>query len=155
VNYNVEVGCLWSYRLCWESDFVQGQQYACTVALQALTNVPNYLKVQKIDIAKVRCELSLPSYLYADLYQLTETYSVENVKEMLGDVVTKCFDRAKAQQMSKGYIKLERGFATIPLPGIDVPFHSRYLWAGVMPFRACTCNVFLPDALLTNFRRPF
>ncbi|KAG6893584.1 hypothetical protein C0992_009428 [Termitomyces sp. T32_za158] len=32
--------------------------------------------------------------------------------------------------------QLERGFATIPLPGIDVPFHSRYLWAGVMPFRA-------------------
>jgi fatty acid synthase subunit beta len=22
------------------------------------------------------------------------------------------------------------------LPRIDVPFHSRYLWAGVMPFRA-------------------
>ncbi|RPD53958.1 hypothetical protein L227DRAFT_464040, partial [Lentinus tigrinus ALCF2SS1-6] len=33
-------------------------------------------------------------------------------------------------------ITVERGFATIPLPGIDVPFHSRYLWAGVMPFRA-------------------
>jgi fatty acid synthase subunit beta len=71
------------------------------------------------------------------LYQLTETYSVEKVKEMLGDIVTECFDRAKAQQKSEGYIKLERGFATIPLPGIDVPFHSRYLWAGVMPFRAC------------------
>ena len=27
-------------------------------------------------------------------------------------------------------------FRSIPLPGIDVPFHSRYLWAGVMPFRA-------------------
>jgi fatty acid synthase subunit alpha len=80
------------------SDFVQGQQYVCAgelVALQeALTNVLNYLKVQKIDIAKVRCELFLASYLYADLYQLTETYSVEKVKEMLGDIVTECFDRA-------------------------------------------------------------
>lgn len=37
---------------------------------------------------------------------------------------------------SEGYIKLERGFANIPLPGIDVPFHARYLWAGIMPFRA-------------------
>jgi fatty acid synthase subunit alpha len=137
---------------------MQGQQYVCAgelVALQALTNVLNYLKVQKIDIAKVRGELFLGCYLYADLYQLTETYSVEKVKEMLGDIVTECFDRAKAQQMSEGYIKLERGFATIPLPGIDVPFHSRYLWAGVMPFRACMCNVFLPDALLMNFRRSF
>ena len=32
---------------------------------------------------------------------------------------------------------LERDFATIPIPGINGPFHSRYLWAGVMPFRAC------------------
>lgn len=32
-------------------------------------------------------------------------------------------------------IKLERGKATIPLPGIDVPFHSRYLSSGVPAFR--------------------
>lgn len=56
---------------------------------------------------------------------------------MLGDIVKSCYERAKEQQREEGYIKLERGFATIPLPGIDVPFHSRYLWAGVMPFRAC------------------
>lgn len=69
--------------------------------------------------------------------QLTETFTVEKVKEMLGDIVSDSFKRAKELQASEGYIKLDRGFATIPLPGIDVPFHSRYLWAGVMPFRAC------------------
>ena len=69
--------------------------------------------------------------------QLTETFTVEKVKEMLGDIVTESFERAQDQQKAEGYIQLERGFATIPLPGIDVPFHSRYLWAGVMPFRAC------------------
>ncbi|KAJ7077160.1 fatty acid synthase [Mycena belliarum] len=101
---------------------VEGQQYVCAgelVALQTMTNVLNYLKVQKIDIAK-----------------LTESFTVEKVKEMLADIVTECHTRAKDQQKAEGYIKLERGFATIPLPGIDVPFHSRYLWAGVMPFRA-------------------
>ncbi|RDB25744.1 Fatty acid synthase subunit alpha [Hypsizygus marmoreus] len=101
---------------------VEGQQYVCAgelVALQTMTNVLNYLKVQKIDIAK-----------------LTETYTVEKVKEMLGDIVKSCNQKAQEQQKAEGYIKLERGFATIPLPGIDVPFHSRYLWAGVMPFRA-------------------
>ncbi|KAF8843701.1 hypothetical protein BDN67DRAFT_963867 [Paxillus ammoniavirescens] len=101
---------------------VEGQQYVCAgelVALQTMTNVLNYLKLQKIDIAK-----------------LTETFTVEKVKEMLGDIVSECFERAKELQKAEGYIKLERGFATIPLPGIDVPFHSRYLWAGVMPFRA-------------------
>ncbi|KAE9399788.1 fatty acid synthase [Gymnopus androsaceus JB14] len=100
---------------------VEGQQYVCAgelVALQTMTNVLNYLKVKKIDIAK-----------------LTETFSIEKVKEMLGDIVQECHGRAQEQQKLEGYIKLERGFATIPLPGIDVPFHSRYLWAGVMPFR--------------------
>lgn len=58
---------------------------------------------------------------------------------MLAEIISDCHKRAQEQQKTEGYIKLERGFATIPLPGIDVPFHSRYLWAGVMPFRACMC----------------
>lgn len=62
---------------------------------------------------------------------------MERVKEMLVDIVKSSFEKAQAQQKPEGDIKLERGFATIPLPGIDVPFHSRYLWAGVLPFRAC------------------
>ncbi|CAH7688898.1 acyl transferase domain-domain-containing protein [Phakopsora pachyrhizi] len=82
---------------------VEGQQYVTAgelVGLQTLTNVLNFLKVQKIDIEK-----------------LQETMSLEEEKK-------------------QGYIVLERGFASIPLPEIDVPFHSCYLWAGVMPFRA-------------------
>jgi fatty acid synthase subunit alpha, fungi type len=43
---------------------------------------------------------------------------VEKVKEMLGDIVTECHTRSTEQQKAEGYIKLERGFATIPLPGI-------------------------------------
>ncbi|EPQ52677.1 hypothetical protein GLOTRDRAFT_112049 [Gloeophyllum trabeum ATCC 11539] len=101
---------------------VEGQQYVCAgelVALQTVTNVLNYLKVQKIDISK-----------------LTETFTIEQVKEMLGEIVDNCYAKALELQKAQGYLQLERGFATIPLPGIDVPFHSRYLWAGVMPFRA-------------------
>ncbi|THH15787.1 hypothetical protein EW146_g4747 [Bondarzewia mesenterica] len=101
---------------------VEGQQYVCAgelVALQTLTNVLNYLKVEKVDIAK-----------------LTEMFTLEKVKEMLSEIVDNCYKRAEEQRKVEGHIKLERGFATIPLPGIDVPFHSRYLWAGVMPFRA-------------------
>lgn len=69
--------------------------------------------------------------------QLTEKFSVDKVREMLVDIVDECLRRAWDQQKAEEYIHLERGYATIPLPGIDVPFHSRYLWAGVMPFRAC------------------
>ena len=56
---------------------------------------------------------------------------------MLGEIVKSCFQKAKEQKAAQGHIKPERGFATIPLPGTDVPFHSRYLWAGVVPSRAC------------------
>ena len=72
---------------------------------------------------------------------------------MLGEIVDSCFKRAQELQRTEGYIKLERGFATIPLPGIDVPFHSRYLWAGVLPFRACKpyFDLLLSDDI-DNFR---
>ncbi|KAI0342734.1 fatty acid synthase [Trametopsis cervina] len=101
---------------------VEGQQYVCAgelIALQTMTNVLNYLKLQKIDLVK-----------------LTETFTVDQVKEMLAEIIDSSYKSAQELQKTEGYIKLERGFATIPLPGIDVPFHSRYLWAGVMPFRA-------------------
>lgn len=33
-------------------------------------------------------------------------------------------------------IALERGVATIPLSGIDIPFHSTYLRNGIAPYRS-------------------
>lgn len=107
--------------------------------MEGLTNVLNYLKVEKVDIAKVRTlyvERSRTSSCTL-CAQLTLTLPVEKVREKLTKIVDECLQRAYARQDTEGYILLERGFATIPLPGIDVPFHSRYLWAGVMPFRAC------------------
>jgi fatty acid synthase subunit alpha len=75
--------------------------------------------------------------------------SIEDVKAKLGEIVDECAARSKALKAQEGYIKLERGLATIPLPGIDVPFHSRYLWAGVLPFRTCAClNVLISDESL-------
>jgi hypothetical protein len=62
---------------------------------------------------------------------------------MLQEIVASCFERAREKEKADdGHIQPEQGFATIPLPGIDVPFHSRYLWAGVMPFRTCEyCSI--------------
>lgn len=81
--------------------------------------------------------MKMKSDLFTTDLQLSEKFSIEQVKEMLGEIVKSCHKRAEDQKVAEGHIKLDRGFATIPLPGIDVPFHSRYLWAGVMPFRAC------------------
>lgn len=100
---------------------VEGQQYVAAgelVALHCLSNVLNFMKIQKIDLAK-----------------LMEIMTVDEVKGKLDEIIDEVWKESKALQEKEGYIKVERGFATIPLPGIDVPFHSRYLWAGVMPFR--------------------
>jgi len=78
------------------------------------------------------CEL-----LDTHISQLSEKFTLEEVKEMLGDIIKSCFGSAQENQKKDGYIVLEQGFGATPLPGIDVPFHFRYLWAGVMPFRAC------------------
>ena len=48
--------------------YLQGQQYVCAgelVALQTMTNVLNYLKVQKIDFAKV---ISIPVTNFSDYF---------------------------------------------------------------------------------------
>ena len=42
----------------------------------------------------------------------------------------------KARASAGGYVSLARGQATIPLPGIDVPFHSTFLQGGVTAFRS-------------------
>jgi len=105
--------------------------------LQALTNVLNYLKVEKVDVTKVSIAPQLTTILLIIYPQLTEKFGVAKVKEMLKDIVNSCFESALEKQKAEGYIVLERGLATIPLSGIDVPFHSRYLWSGVIPFHAC------------------
>ena len=64
---------------------------------------------------------------------LCETLKEEKVREMLSEIIASCFDCSKAQ----GQTLLEPDFDTIPLLGIDVPFHPHYLWAGVLPSRAC------------------
>ncbi|KAH9960537.1 hypothetical protein BGW80DRAFT_1232215 [Lactifluus volemus] len=51
--------------------------------------------------------------------------------------------------MTEGYIVLERGLTTIPLAGIDAPFHSRYIWSGVMPFCAYLSKK-IPSTLLDS-----
>ncbi|KAF2488037.1 acyl transferase domain-containing protein [Neohortaea acidophila] len=98
---------------------VYNLQYVCAGdlrALDTLTNVLNYLKAQKIDIQ-----------------QLMQTMSMEDVKEQLVGIIKEC---AKQTEAKPSPIELERGFATIPLKGIDVPFHSTFLRSGVKPFRS-------------------
>lgn len=97
---------------------VANMQYVCAGdlrALDCLTNVLNYLKQQKIDIEELMSRLS-----------------IEDVKNHLREIIREC---AKTTLAKPSPIELQRGFATIPLRGIDVPFHSTFLRSGVKPFR--------------------
>lgn len=98
---------------------VSNMQYVCAGdlrALDCLTGVTNFLKAQKVDINS-----------------LMETLSLDDVKAHLVEIINEC---AKQSEAKPKPIELERGFATIPLKGIDVPFHSTFLRSGVKPFRS-------------------
>ncbi|KAH3679792.1 hypothetical protein WICPIJ_008526 [Wickerhamomyces pijperi] len=98
---------------------VENQQYVAAGdlrALDTLANVLNFIKLQKIDIGKLREQLSL-----------------EKVEEHLNEIIDEI---SKKSVVKPQPIDLERGFATIPLKGISVPFHSSYLRNGVKPFKA-------------------
>jgi fatty acid synthase subunit alpha len=69
------------------------------------------------------------------------TFVIKKIKDMLQEIVHNSFEVVKKQKVVQGsYITLEHGIATIPLPGIDIPYHTpihpRYLWGGLLPFRA-------------------
>ncbi|KAK0213644.1 hypothetical protein IW262DRAFT_1517286 [Armillaria fumosa] len=69
----------------------------------------------------------LPQDKNVNVQQLAEKSSEDQVKEMLGEIIKSSYEQALEQQKAQGYITLEHGFATIPLPGIN---------ADLMSFRA-------------------
>ncbi|KAI7866261.1 fatty acid synthase [Spinellus fusiger] len=105
VNFNVEN---WQYVVAGTNK-----------SLDVLANVLNYLKVSNIDLRK-----------------LMETMSIEELKKHLMEIVDGGLEKTRQKtQAQGGRLVLERGHATVPLPGLDVPFHSSYLLSGVAPFR--------------------
>ncbi|KAH8145050.1 uncharacterized protein LAJ45_10961 [Morchella importuna] len=109
---------------------VANQQYVCAGdlrALDCLTNVLNFLKVQKIDIQALMAKMSL-----------------ESVKEKLVEIIQECAKQTKAKPKP---LELQRGLATIPLRGIDVPFHSTFLRSGVKPFRSFLMKKILKSSI--------
>jgi fatty acid synthase subunit beta len=112
---------------------VENQQYVTAGdlrGLDALTNVLNFIKLQKIDIAKLRASMSL-----------------EQVEEHLNEIIDEISKKSLAKPQP---IELERGFACIPLRGISVPFHSSYLRNGVKPFKKFLEKNILKENVKTN-----
>lgn len=98
---------------------VANQQYVCAGDLRALDTlggVTNFLKQQKLNIEEMK-----------------KTMKEEDVKEQLREIIRACMQDTESKPKP---LELQRGFATIPLRGIDVPFHSTFLRSGVKPFRS-------------------
>ncbi|KAI8987783.1 fatty acid synthase [Mycotypha africana] len=95
--------------------------------LDTLANVLNQISSSKIDVQ-----------------QMLSIEPAETVKNKLNNVIDTALQKTKLKQ-TDGFIHLERGKATIPLSGIDVPFHSRFLINGVNPYRKILLQKFDPS----------
>ncbi|CCD27159.1 tetrafunctional fatty acid synthase subunit FAS1 NDAI_0J02670 [Naumovozyma dairenensis CBS 421] len=96
---------------------VENQQYVAAGdlrSLDTLSNVLNFIKLQKIDID-----------------ELQKSMPLEKVESHLFEIIDEISKKSESKEQP---IELERGFACIPLRGISVPFHSSYLRNGVKPF---------------------
>lgn len=97
---------------------VEGKQYVCTgnlPALDCLMVLTNTLKSRNIDLVTFMAIMPRS--------QLNETFDA---------MVTESFSIVAAKPKP---LTLQRGSATIPLPGIDLPFHSSYFIPRLNSFR--------------------
>lgn len=93
---------------------IQDRQYVVAGdlrALDTLAGVTNHLKRQDVDVGEMRAE---------------------DARALLRGVVKGCADETLKKPTP---LELDRGFATTPLRGIDVPFHSTFLRYGIESFR--------------------
>ncbi|KAK7423083.1 beta subunit of fatty acid synthetase [Neonectria magnoliae] len=93
---------------------IQDRQYVVAGdlrALDTLAGVTNHLKRQNIDVGEMQAE---------------------KARALLRGVVKGCADETLKKPTP---LELDRGFATTPLRGIDVPFHSTFLRYGIESFR--------------------
>jgi fatty acid synthase subunit beta len=102
-------------------------------------NVENWQYVVAGELALLDCLTSVLNHLKAnnvDIQALMKQMTLEQVQEKLVEIIQRMLATTQEKQRLHGRIQLERGVATIPLRGIDVPFHSSFLLPGVSPFRS-------------------
>ncbi|KAI8805920.1 hypothetical protein BJ742DRAFT_774644 [Cladochytrium replicatum] len=102
-------------------------------------NVENFQYVvagHLLALETMRLVINKIKSLNLNFRELVKTRTIAEIEETLDTIVDEALESTNAKRASKGGILVqERGVATIPLPGIDVPFHSSFLLSGVVPFR--------------------
>ncbi|OMJ08649.1 Fatty acid synthase subunit alpha [Smittium culicis] len=86
--------------------------------LSALSIITDHIAFKKVDISGAM-----------------KSSSQDLISKQLDDLISSVLVKVSLQLENDGKVKLERSHATIPLEGIDVPFHSSFLNPGVGPFR--------------------
>ncbi|KAI9848828.1 MAG: beta subunit of fatty acid synthetase [Sclerophora amabilis] len=111
---------------------VEGHQYVCAGELEGLdclTSMTNYIKTQSAE-SQARLQ-STNNHDTAALLELIHQFAAET--------------RQKPQPL-----ELKRGSATIPLRGIDVPFHSTYFRSNLRAFREVLLRNITPASVDPN-----
>ncbi|KAI8855120.1 acyl transferase domain-containing protein [Chytridium lagenaria] len=102
-------------------------------------NVENFQYVvagELVNLDVLRLVLNKLKSLNMNFADLVKTKSIAEIEELLDGIVEEALVVSRARkEASNGVLIPERGIATIPLAGIDVPFHSSFLLNGVGPFR--------------------
>ncbi|KAJ3148374.1 3-oxoacyl-[acyl-carrier-protein] synthase [Geranomyces michiganensis] len=99
-------------------------------------NVQYVVAGELTNLDALRWVLNRIKGMNVNFVELTKTKTLEEVEETLASIVTEGLTAAqKKRAEANGILAQERGIATIPLAGIDVPFHSSFLMNGVVPFR--------------------
>ncbi|KAJ3074593.1 3-oxoacyl-[acyl-carrier-protein] synthase, partial [Rhizoclosmatium hyalinum] len=88
--------------------------------------------------------------LNLNFIELVRTKTIAEIEAVLDEICDEAIAGARAKKAADGVLVPERGVATIPLPGIDVPFHSSFLLNGVAPFREILIKSFDPARLNVN-----
>ncbi|KAJ3071925.1 3-oxoacyl-[acyl-carrier-protein] synthase [Podochytrium sp. JEL0797] len=114
-------------------------------------NVENFQYVMAgslINLEVLRLTLNKIKSLNLNFIELVRTKTIAEIEAVLDGICDDAIAAAKAKRVSSGgVVTPERGVATIPLPGIDVPFHSSFLLNGVAPFREILKTSFDPARL--------
>ncbi|KAI9088332.1 hypothetical protein DFS34DRAFT_701418 [Phlyctochytrium arcticum] len=101
-------------------------------------NVENFQYVvagELINLETLRVVLNKIKGLNVNFKELAKTKSMDEIEAVLTELVQDGYASANKKRGDGKYVTQERGVATIPLAGIDVPFHSSFLLNGVVPFR--------------------
>eukprot|EP00842_Homolaphlyctis_polyrhiza_P001060 jgi/Hompol1/1955/HPOL_005796-RA len=102
-------------------------------------NIENWQYVvagELVYLDTLRLVLDRIKALNLNFIELTKTKTIPEIEALLDDIVNEKIKEAQAaKEAAGGFPVAKRGVATIPLAGIDVPFHSSFLNNGITPFR--------------------